>query len=495
MKKINEIYNRSEKPIKIIQFGEGNFLRGFVDYAVDVANEKGVFHGDVAVVKPRRGNLEKFHCQDNLYTVSLRGIKDGKIYEENRVITCLQKTLAVYEQYNEFMALAKLPELEFVVSNTTEAGIVYDAKDELTLLPPNTYPGKLTKFLYERFIAFQGDPTKGLTMLPIELIEANGEKLQQCILKYSTLWNLEESFKTWIVEHNIFCNTLVDRIVTGYPKDEAKDLEEKLGYQDELLTAGEPFGLWVIESKVDISKRLPLSTDTLSVVFTEDLKPYRDRKVRILNGAHTSTALAAFLAGKDYVLECMQDPAIRKYMEQIVLQEIVPTVKLPHQEAVDFAHSIFERFENPFVKHALLSISLNSVSKWKARVLPILRDSYHNEKTIPKLIAFSFAALISFYSAREYKEGLLTGYRNGESYQICDDEKVLQFFARSSSKSIAELSLMVASNIDFWGEDLTTYVGFVEMIKLHLENIKKDGMYQTMKNLAEAEKVQLCSNL
>ncbi len=489
MKKINEIYSRSEKPIKIIQFGEGNFLRGFIDYAVDVANEKGTFHGDVAIVKPRQGNLEKFHCQDNLYTVSLRGIKDGSIYEENRVITCLQKALAAYEQYDEFIALARLPELEFVVSNTTEAGIVYDETDVLTLQPPNTYPGKLTKFLYERFVAFQGAPTKGLTMLPIELIEANGEKLQQCILNYSSLWKLDDAFKAWILEHNIFCNSLVDRIVTGYPKGEAKDLEEKLGYQDDLLTAGEPFGLWVIESKVDISKRLPLSTDTLSVVFTQDLKPYRDRKVRILNGAHTSMVLAAYLAGKDYVLECMKDPVIRKYMEQIVLNEIVPTVKLPHEEAVAFAKSVFERFENPFVKHALLSISLNSVSKWKARVLPILRDSYHNEKVIPKLIAFSFAALISFYSAKEYKAGSLTGYRNVEPYQISDDEKVLQFFAKHSDKSAAELSLLVAANSDFWGEDLTSYVGFVDMIELHLENIKKIGMYQTIQELIGIEKV------
>jgi tagaturonate reductase len=489
MKKINEIYSRSEKPIKIIQFGQGNFLRGFVDYAVDIANEKGVFHGDVAVVKPRRGNLEEFHCQDNLYTVSLRGIKDGKIYEENRVITCVQKALAAYEQYDEFMALAHLPELEFIISNTTEAGIVYDETDLLALEPPNTYPGKLTKFLYERFVAFQGDTTKGLTMLPIELIEANGEKLEQCILNYSDLWKLDDAFKSWILEHNIFCNTLVDRIVTGYPKDEAKTLEEKLGYQDELLTSGEPFGLWVIESKVDISKRLPLSTDTLSVVFTQDLKPYRDRKVRILNGAHTSTVLAAYLAGKDNVLECMKDPVIRKYMEQIVLDEIVPTVKLPHEEAVAFAKSVFERFENPFVKHALLSISLNSVSKWKARVLPILRDSYHQEKAIPKLIAFSFAALISFYSAKEYKAGSLTGYRNAKPYQICDDEKVLQFFAKYSGESAKDLSAQVAAQADFWGENLTAYNGFAYMVTLHLENIKKDGMYQTMKNLTTVEKV------
>lgn len=485
MKKIRDLHHRSHRPIKILQFGEGNFLRGFVDYAVDVANENGSFHGDIAVIKPRMGSMEKFHQQENLYTVSLRGIKDGKVYEKNRIITCLQKTLEAYRQYDEFMALAKLEELEFVISNTTEAGIVYDMQDQFTMTPPNTYPGKLTKFLYERFKFFQGDPAKGLVLLPLELIEANGEKLRDCILAYSALWNLEEKFKTWIAEHNVFCNSLVDRIVPGYPREEIQQFEEKLGYQDVLLTTGEPFGLWVIESAVDLESRLPLSNTTLSVVFTANLEPYRDRKVRILNGAHTSTALAAYLAGKDTVLDCMQDHVIRTYMEQIVFEEIVPTVKLPPEEAVRFAKSVFERFENPFVKHALLSISLNSVAKWKTRILPILRDRYQQTKSIPRRVAFSLAALIRFYTAKEYQSGSLVGYRDGKPYAIHDDDKVLQFFAAHSQKSIADLSRNVVSNVQFWGEDLSQYAGLTEQIMFYLEMIEKDGMYKTMQKLVD----------
>lgn len=487
MKKINELYSRRPREIKIIQFGEGNFLRGFVDYMVDVANEKGVFNGNIAIIKPiSYGNLDRFHAQDNLYTVSLRGKMNGETYVENRVITSVAKVLDIYQDYEEYTALARLDSLEFVVSNTTEAGIVYDAEDQFELTPPNTYPGKLTKFLFERFQAFHGNADKGLIILPVELIEDNGIKLKECVLKYADLWSLGAEFKNWINEHNIFCSTLVDRIITGYPRDEAPKICESLGYEDDLLDTGEPFALWVIESDKDISGKFPLGKAGMHVIFTKNQKPYRERKVRILNGAHTATVLAGYLMGKNIVLECMKDKTIRKLMTNIVFHEIVPTVKLPREEAEDFANSVFERFENPFVKHALLSISLNSVSKWKARILPTFQDNYAKTHTPPKYLTFSFAALMAFYSSDHLQDGVLIGDRNGEAYEIKDDKKVLDFFAANSKKKpTREFVTAFASNTDFWGEDLTKYNQFVDMVCSDLEHIQKDGMTATVEALVK----------
>lgn len=485
MKTVNELYHRKPRDIKIVQFGEGNFLRGFVDYMVDVANEKGVFNGDVAIVKPISfGSLDRFHSQDNVYTISLRGKKNGETYVENRVVTCVQKALDSYTEYAEYSKLAKLDTLQFVVSNTTEAGIVYDESDRFELTPPNTYPGKLTKFLYERFCAFDGDPEKGLIMLPVELIEDNGKNLKKCVLKQIENWKLSAEFRKWVDESCTFCSTLVDRIITGYPKDEAESIWEKLGYHDELLDTGEPFALWVIESEKDISAKFPLDKAGLPIIFTKDQRPYRERKVRILNGAHTSTVLAGYLMGKNIVLECMNDKTVRKLMETIIFKEIVPTVKLPHEQAVDFANSVLERFENPFVKHALLSISLNSVSKWKARILPTFRDNYNAAHQPPKYLTFSFAALMAFYTSDRLENGALIGDRNGEPYTIRDDAKVLEFFAANSkSKPVREFVTAFASNRDFWGEDLTKYDGFTDMVTGYLESIRKNGMTATVEAL------------
>jgi tagaturonate reductase len=487
MKKINELYTRKPRIIKVVQFGEGNFLRGFVDYMIDVANEKGVFDGDIAIVKPRPfEDMERFHAQNNIYTVSLRGKRNGKIYVENRVITSVQKAISSYNDYEEYMALARLDTVQFVVSNTTEAGIVFDADDKFELTPPNTYPGKLTKFLYERFKTFHGDPSKGLIILPVELIEDNGIRLKECVLKYVDLWNLGEEFKKWICENNIFCSTLVDRIVTGYPQNQAAEICEQLGYEDQLLDTGEPFALWVIESDKDISEKFPLDKAGMPVIFTDNQKPYRERKVRILNGAHTSTVLAAYLMGKNIVRECMNDALVRKLMDKIVFDEIVPTVKLPRQEAIDFAKAVYERFDNPFVDHALLSISLNSVSKWKTRILPTFKDDYAKNQTPPKFLTFSFAALMAFYTSDKLENGVLVGDRNGERYEIKDDRKVLEFFAANSkSKPTREFVTAFASNTDFWGEDLTKYNHFVDMVCEDLDNIKENGMTATVEALVK----------
>lgn len=486
MRNITEAGQIASRPLKVLQFGEGNFLRAFVDYMIDVANEAGVYNGNIAIVKPIIfGDLAPFKKQQNLYTVSLRGKREGSVYEEYRLIKSVETTLDCYAQYDEYEALASLPSLEIVISNTTEAGIVYDDTELLEMTPPNTYPGKLTKFLYKRYQVFQGDISKGLILMPVELIENNGSKLRECVLKLAKLWKLEDEFIAWIHNACTFCSTLVDRIVTGYPRTQAASICEKMGYQDALLDVAEPFGLWVIESDKDISERFPLDKAGLPVVFTRDQRPYRERKVRILNGAHTSTVLAGYLLGKNMVRECMEDALIRSFMENIVKEEIVPTVKLPKEEALDFAAAVFERFENPFVDHQLLSISLNSVSKWRARILATFEDCVAMNNTLPKLITFSFAALLAFYTGSKMENGALIGKREGNTYEIHDNADVLSFFQTNSVLATEEYVHNVMAHQAFWGRDLTDITGFEALVNQYLTDIRTNGMENAMKHALE----------
>ena len=470
---IKEKAKKIERPVKVVQFGEGNFLRAFVDYMIDIANEKGAFDGSIAIVKPISfGSLDAFKEQDNLYTVVLRGKENGKVVNDSRIITSVSKALDCKDDYDEYMALSHLDSLRFVVSNTTEAGIVLDENDRFDALP-ETYPGKLTKFLYERYTAFSGAKDKGLIILPVELIENNGGKLKECVLALSKIWKLPDGFVKWIKDCNVFCSTLVDRIVTGYPRGYADKVCEQLGYEDKLVDIGEPFALWVIESERDISDELPLNKIGLPVVFTDNQKPYRERKVRVLNGAHTSSVLAGYLYGLDIVRDCMNDEIMGMFIRKVVNEEIVPQVNLPLEEVKAFANSVFERFENPFIDHALLSISLNSVSKWKARVLPSFKDYLKNNGKLPKLITFSFAALLAFYSSNDLREdGLYAKRANGDEYVIHDDKAVLEFFAQNSEKP--DFIEKICKNDDFWGEDLSKYEGFADAVSYWYGKLRKD---------------------
>lgn len=472
----SKMIQKTERPIKVVQFGEGNFLRAFVDYMIDVANEAGVFDGSIAIVKPISfGSLEMFEKQDNLYTVVLRGKENGETVNDSRIVTSVSKVMDCNDDYEDFMNLAKLDTLRFVVSNTTEAGIVLDPNDTMVGLPA-TYPGKLTKFLYERYVSFDGSLDKGLIILPVELIENNGGKLRECVLALCDIWALPEEFKIWVQEACVFCSTLVDRIVTGYPRNEVAAICEELGYQDNLVDVGEPFGLWVIESDKDISEEFPLDKAGLPVVFTDNQKPYRERKVRVLNGAHTSSVLAGYLYGLDIVRDCMHNDVMGKFIRQVVMDEIVPQVPLPLEEVKAFAASVFERFENPFIDHALLSISLNSVSKWKARVLPSFKDYVANKGELPRLITFSLAALFAFYSSEELKDGALIARRaDGTTYEVHDDAFVLEFFAANSGKEVGEFVKAALSNEAFWGEDLTAYESMEATVAEWLTLIKADA--------------------
>lgn len=470
-----------ERPVKVLQFGEGNFLRAFVDYMIDIANEQGKFNGDIVLVKPIEfGNLDRFHEQECQYTVQLRGIVDGEAKRINRVVTSVADAVDAYGEYEKYAAYAKLDTLRYIVSNTTEAGIVYDETDRIEFNPPKTYPGKLTKFLYERYRHFNGAADKGLVMLPVELIDDNGIHLKECVLKFAKLWNLEDGFAAWLNDACVFTSTLVDRIVTGYPRDEAEELCKEFGYQDNLIVTGEPFALWVIESAKDISKEFPLPDAGLPVIFTDNQKPYKQRKVRILNGAHTSFVLASYLCGNDIVLESMNDELILKYIKATIFDEVIPTLTLPKQDLVDFAEAVLTRFNNPYVKHAHLSISLNSVSKWRARCMPSFLEYIEKEGKLPAHLTFSLAALMAFYTGTEIRDKALIGHRDGQEYNIMDDADVLEFFAANSSKEPAEYAHAVLSNENFWGQDLTKLAGVEEAVTNYISDIRSMGMRKTM---------------
>ncbi len=468
---------KKERPVKVVQFGEGNFLRAFVDYAIDIANEKGRFDGDIVLIKPIEfGSTENFHKQDCQYTVSLRGIVGGEAKVLNRQVTSVKDIVDTSTEYEKYMGLAEIDTLRFVVSNTTEAGIVYDPEDKFDLKPPKTFPGKLTKFLYHRFETFKGDMGKGLVMLPVELIDDNGIMLKKCVMQLIDLWGLSDEFKKWVDEACIFTSTLVDRIVTGYPRDTIEEEWEKLGYEDRILVTGEPFALWVIESPKDISKELPLNDPDFEVIYTDNQKPYKQRKVRILNGAHTSFVLASYLCGNDIVKQSMDDGDIKNFMVKTIFDEVIPTLTLPEEELKEFAEAVITRFNNPYVKHALLSISLNSVSKWRARCMPSLLGYVEKFGKLPKHLAFSLAALMAFYTGTEIRGKALIGSRNGQEYEILDDMEVLEFFRDNCGKDSRTFVTAFLGNEGFFGQDLNKVEGLTDAVAGYLDDIKANGM-------------------
>ncbi len=480
----SSMFTKKDRPVKVLQFGEGGFLRAFVDYMIDIMNEKGTFDGSIILVKPiALGSLENFRKQDCNYTVLLRGLKDGREYVEKRVITSVKDAVDPYSDYEKYNEYAKLDTLRYIVSNTTEAGIVYDANDTFEACPPSSYPGKLTKFLFERYKAFDGAADKGLVILPVELIDDNGIELKKCVLKQVENWKLGDGFRKWVEDACIFTSTLVDRIVTGYPRTEYEQLWKDLGYEDNLLDTCEPFALWVIESAKDISEELPLAKTGLPVIFTDNQKPYKQRKVRILNGAHTSFVLASYMAGNDTVGESMKDADFAGFMHDVIYDEVIPTLDLPKEDLLAFADAVKSRFENPFIRHELLSIALNSVSKWRARCLPSVIEYYNRFGKVPEKLAFSLAALINFYSSNERGEGCLIGHRGDNTYQIKDDADVLDFFAENCGKSADELvnAYFEMEKAAFSKMDSKGCAEFKAAVIKDLEAIRTKGVRAAMK--------------
>lgn len=379
-------YQKTQRPERIIQFGEGGFLRAFADWMLQVLNEQTDFNGSAVIVQPiREGMCDVLSRQDCMYTLVMRGAEGTQTTRIDAISRCVKP----YDDYDAYLALAENPAFRFVISNTTEAGIAYEPADRLTDTPPKSFPAKVTALLKRRFDLGLG----GFIFLPCELIDTNGTALRQIILQYAQDWKLGDDFVKWVETENIFCNTLVDRIVTGYPRDE--DLQ--LGYRDDMADTCEYFHLWVIEGPGSILQELPFDRTDLNVIITENLEPYRTRKVRILNGAHTSLVPYAMLKGFDTVKSCMDDADMAAFLRSCIFDEIIPTLDLPKQELSQYAEDVLTRFRNPYIKHYLSSIALNSVSKFKVRVLPSILTYRERFGKLPEHLSFAFACLIRFY--------------------------------------------------------------------------------------------------
>lgn len=483
LKEINyDGYILEDAPERVLQFGEGNFLRAFVDYFIDMMNEKADFHSKVVLCQPiAPGLADMINEQEGLYTLFLRGFENGQKVNAKRVISCVSRCLNPYKDFDEVLACAGNPELRYIACNTTEAGIAYDPACQFTDVPADSYPGKLTQFMYKRFQIFGREAGKGFVILSCELIDNNGKELEKCVLQYAKQWDLGEEFIAWIKDENIFCSTLVDRIVTGYPRNEAEAICEELGYQDDIIDTGEIFGFWVIEGPESLKEELPFEKAGLPVLVTDNHKPYKQRKVRILNGAHTSFVLGAYLAGQDIVRDCMNDEVINGFMNKTIYDEIIPTLTLPKDELEGFAAAVTERFKNPFIDHALLAISLNSTSKWKARVMPSLKGYVEKTGVLPACITASFAFYIAFYRGQKLTQEGLVGIRGENEYMIKDDRDILEFYHAHRDDDVAALVHAVCTNENFWGEDMAEIPGFEEAVVKYLVDIETKGAYEVMK--------------
>ncbi|QBZ98903.1 tagaturonate reductase [Flavobacterium sangjuense] len=469
MEKLNRKNQGLEKkfPIKVVQFGEGNFLRAFVDYAFQRLNNELDFNAGIAMVQPlENGMINMINDQDGLYTLFLNGIKKGEKIQEIDLITNVVKGINPYKDYADYLDLAKEEELQFIISNTTEAGIEYIDSDTPDMQPPVAFPARLTVLLHERFKHFKGDASKGLTIIPCELINHNADTLKEIIFKYCDLWSYDNAFKTWLLESCTFHNTLVDRIVPGYPRNEIEEYNSKLDYQDNLIVTAEPFFLWVIEGGEDLKKKLPFHKTDLNVKIVDDMQPFRTLKVRILNGAHTAMVPFSLLYGNETVKQTVDGDFTGKFVNSII-SEINGTLPFDKEEVLAYSDEVMDRFRNPFIKHLLSDIALNSISKFKVRVLPSLLQYYAENQQLPTNLTFSFACLIQFYK----------GTWNGKELPIKDSSEIVEQF--KSAWELSDLDLVVnsvLSNEEFWGEDLTKVNGLSQDIAFALSEIMTNGL-------------------
>lgn len=425
-----------EAPIKVLQIGEGNFLRGFVDWMLHETRKQGLYDGAVAVVQPRpsgKAKIEALAAQDGIYTLVTRGLENGKAIERTEQISVFRQAFDPYEHWQQFLALAEQPELRVVVSNTTEAGLAYLPESYKEDEPIASFPGKLTLLLYRRYQAFQGDANRGLILLPCELLERNGDTLRACILRYCEDWQLPQAFISWVNEHNHFLNSLVDRIVTGYPKQEqAEAWFQHWGYRDPMLTTAEPYHLWAIEGDKGLAEELPLHKAGLNVLWVEELEPYQQRKVSILNGAHTFMALYGLLHGLQEVRAAMEHEPTSKLIRQTIEQEVIPSLPYPAEELRAYAEQVYQRFLNPYIQHRLSDIAMNSLSKFKTRLLPAIEFHLQRnaEATLPQGLATAFAALLRYYRVEQSDDGYVGKTFERDSYVVQDDPAMLAAIAQ-----------------------------------------------------------------
>ena len=466
----------NQYPTKIIQFGEGNFLRAFVDWIVWNTNQKTDFNAGVVVVQPiEKGMVEVLNSQDGLYHVNLQGIDKGEAVDSIQMIDVINGGINPYTQNDEYMALAEDPNIRFVISNTTEAGIAFDPSCKLEDKPASSYPGKLTQLLYRRYNHFNGDVSKGLIILPCELSFLNGKELKKCIYQYIDLWNLGEGFKTWFEEAcGVYC-TLVDRIVPGYPKDTIEQIHERIGYNDNLVVKGEIFHLWVIEAPESVAAEFPADKAGLNVLFVPSEAPYHERKVTLLNGPHTVLSPVGYLSGLDTVKECVEDPQVGAFVKKVMYEELMETLNLPKPELQAFADSVVERFVNPYVKHFVTSIMLNSFPKYKTRDLPGLKTYLERKGELPKGLVLGLAGIITYYK----------GGKRGDVEIVPNDDAAIvellkNLWATGDVRKVAE-GVLAAEFI--WGEDLNAVPGLTDLLTADLALIQNEGMRAAVKSV------------
>jgi tagaturonate reductase len=451
-------------PVRVVQFGAGNFLRAFADWMIDHLNERAGFDGSVVAVKLRpQGSYLALEHQDGLFHVIVRGLRDGNKLTETRLVRVISGAVNPHVDYGAFLELAKLPELRFVISNSTESGIRFEAGSGR---PPTTFPAQLTRLLHARFEHFAGAPESGMILLPCELIEDNAQTLKRVIHAHAEAWGLGRSFSCWLDDHNTFCNTLVDRIVPGYPQKEAGALCERLGFEDDLLVEAEPYFLWAIEGDEEIERALGTNRTELNVRFTSDLSLYRTRKVRILNGAHTAMMPVAYLAGLRSVRESVQDAAVGTFVRGLLFEEILPCMSDSQQELRDYAESVLERFANPFIAHQLSAIGLNSIDKFRVRLLPSLLAYHARDGGLPERICYAFASLISFYR----------GEFRGEELPLQDAPQIVEAFRSAWRAPTTRDVVMRVLDAGVWGEDLSALPGLADKLTWQLEVIAERGI-------------------
>lgn len=472
MEQLNKkIHSKPERKIKIMQFGEGNFLRAFVEWILQDLNDKGAISADVVVVQPMPlGRVKDIAAQDGLYTLRLEGIDKGERVKKSEIIDVIGDCVNPFTDYEKFLRYGESEDLQIIISNTTEAGIALDTTDTDFTVCPKSFPGKLLALLKRRYDKFGGAADKGLAIVPCELIDNNGDELYRVLTELAKVNNMDEKFIEWMQTANHFTSTLVDRIVPGYPKAEIPAIREETGYIDNNVVKGEIFHLWVLKKEPFVQKVLPADSTGLNVIFADDIKPYKQRKVKILNGSHTALVPVAYLCGIDTVGESMADPTIGKYVRDFIFDEVNPTIDLPQDQMTAFANSVIERYRNPFIRHELMSIALNSTTKFKTRLLPTLLDYVRIFGKLPEHLIFSFAAIIEFHK----------GKRGDQDIALKDDPSYLAFWHRLWAEFDGDYLAMAKKVLawdEAWDMDMNTiHPEIAEKVASRLEDIDKNGM-------------------
>lgn len=474
-------------PEKVLQFGTGRFLRGFADYVIDRANNDGRFDGRVVVVQStgsRRTNV--LNEQDGLFTLCQQGVQDGELVETYHVVSAISRVLSASDEWTAVLECAANPHIKTILSNTTEAGLRLDPSDLFSGEPPTSFPAKLTRFLHERFRLLGDHDESGFVILPCELIEGNGELLRSLVEETARRWDLGTEFSAWLTDQNVFCNCLVDRIVVGYPPDdELPRHEERLPFRDAILTCSEPYLFWAIEGDASVVKRLPFAQGYDDIVIEEDISPYFERKVRILNGGHTLMSPISFLVGHETVRDAMDDAVMGEFVRRMLRDEIAPTLPASVKGVETFVQDVIDRWSNPFLNHSLHDITMQSTRKMRARVIPTIRRRMEMGGGVPERIAFGFAGFLAFVKAHIDGTMVVDGQKKAVSFEIDDD--LVPEHARlweRHGEDISGLTTDLLGNVELWGTDLTIYTDFVDSIRRHLERMLREGPKAAMQHLS-----------